>query len=51
MCCWNPRMSYDLDCEDSVAAVMPKTRCRLIGNWLGLMKGDLVRDVRKGASR
>jgi len=37
-----------MDCEDSVAAVDAEDKCRVYGNWAGLMKGDLVAKVNKG---
>ncbi|MBX2868744.1 MAG: malate synthase G [Acidiferrobacterales bacterium] len=37
-----------MDCEDSVAAVDAEDKCRVYGNWAGLMKGDLIAKVNKG---
>ncbi|MFT6114149.1 MAG: malate synthase, partial [Oleispira sp.] len=39
-----------MDCEDSVACVDGEDKVVAYGNWLGLMKGDLAVEVKKGAS-
>ena len=37
-----------MDCEDSVSAVDVDDKLTVYGNWLGLMKGDLVATFEKG---
>lgn len=36
-----------MDCEDSVASVDTEDKIRVYHNWLGLMKGTLVREIEK----